>query len=112
MSDNPAGVKPNQLASDKMLMAESSLGTSGREIDSNPRLTDDYTKTVKEYISDGDVLLVGGVELNDVRLSYPPPHTVFKRLNPEKFRKNFSLCFAAQRHFSQQRTSSGTKLPQ
>ena len=88
----PWKVNPEEALQNNRSMAESRLRMLRRKLDSNPRLADDYTKTVEGYISDGHAMLVEGDELNEVHQWYLPHHAVFKRSNPEKCRVVFDCA--------------------
>ena len=88
----PWKVDPEEALQNNRQMAESRLRMLRRKFDTNPKLADDYTKTVEGYISDGHAMLVEGDELDDVHQWYLPHQAVFKRSNPEKCRVVFDCA--------------------
>ena len=88
----PWKVEPEEALQNNRSVAESRLRMLRRKFDTNAKLSDDYTKTVEGYISDGHAMLVEGDELDDVHQWYLPHHAVFKRSNPEKCRVVFDCA--------------------
>ena len=88
----PWKVDPEEALQNNRSIAESRLRMLRRKFDTNPKLADEYTKTVEGYISDGHAMLIEGDELDDVHQWYLPHHAVFKGSNPEKCRVVFDCA--------------------
>ena len=61
-----------------------------RKFESNPKLREEYTKTVEAYISDKHAMLIE--EENEPHQWFLPHHGVYKRSNPEKCRVVFDCA--------------------
>ena len=88
----PWKINPEEALQNNRSMSESRLRMLKRKFEANPKLADDYTKTVEAYISDGHAAMVEESELNTVHQWYLPHHAVFKRSNPEKCRVVFDCA--------------------
>ena len=90
--DIPWNVDPEEALQNNRAMAESRLRMLRRRFDKDPKLAADYTKTVEQYITDGQARLVDNEEINTVHQWFLPHHAVFKRSNPEKCRVVFDCA--------------------
>jgi hypothetical protein len=88
----PWKVNPEEALQNNRSMAESRLRMLKRKFDGNPKLAEDYTKTVEAYISDKHAMLVEEGDLNEPHQWFLPHHAVFKRSNPEKCRVVFDCA--------------------
>ena len=88
----PWKVNPEEALQNNRSMAESRLRMLRRKFDLNPKLKEDYTKTVEAYISDKQAMLGEDEDVNTAHQWFLPHHAVFKRSNPEKCRVVFDCA--------------------
>ena len=88
----PWKVNPEEALQNNRSMAESRLRMLKKKFEANPKLKEDYTKTVEAYISDKQAMLVEDEDLNESHQWFLPHHSVFKRSNPEKCRVVFDCA--------------------
>ena len=86
----PWKVNPEEALQNNRAVAESRLRMLKKKFESNPKLKEDYTKTVEAYISDEQAMLVE--EEYEALQWFLPHHAVFKRSNPEKCRVVFDCA--------------------
>ena len=88
----PWKINPEEALQNNRAMAEARLRMLKRKFDSNPKLKEDYTKTVEAYISDKQAMLVEDEDADTTHQWFLPHHAVFKRSNPEKCRVVFDCA--------------------
>ena len=88
----PWKVNPEEALQNNRSLAESRLRMLKRKFENDPKLKEDYTKTVEAYIADGHAMLVEDGDVNEIHQWFLPHHAVFKRSNPEKCRVVFDCA--------------------
>ena len=86
----PWKINPEKALQSNRAMAESRLRMLKRKFESNPKLKEEYTKTVEAYISDKQAMLVE--DEDEQHQWFLPHHGVYKRSNPEKCRVVFDCA--------------------
>ena len=93
-------------------MAESRLRMLKRKFEANPKLKEDYTKTVEAYISDKQAMLIEDEDVNTAYQWFLPHHAVFQTLKSGKMQGRVRLCRAIQGCVAERCDTAGTKLSQ
>ena len=90
---------PDEVLQNNRSMAESRLRMLKRKFAADPKLAEDYSKTVEAYIADRQAKLVEEDLSDEQSQWFLPHHAVFKRSNPSKCRVVFD-CAAQYRGVS------------
>ena len=90
---------PDDVLQNNRSMAESRLRMLKRKFAADPKLAEDYSKTVEAYIADRQAKLVEEDVSDEQSQWFLPHHAVFKRSNPSKCRVVFD-CAAQYRGVS------------